>query len=78
MLNTHIFKKGLNILAFKNIYAMYKSKYRSVLSIQGPTHLGSENINQIYIYMAIIMFYQVVSIDYVNYLVLLSILIILR
>ena len=32
-LNTHIFKKnGCNILAFKNIYEMYKSKYHSILS----------------------------------------------
>ena len=33
MLNTHIFKKGCNNLALKNLYVMYKSKYHSVLSI---------------------------------------------
>ena len=42
-LNTHIFKKGGNILSFKNIYAMYKSKYLSN-TFQAYTHLSSENI----------------------------------
>ena len=31
--NTHIFKKVCNIPSLKNIYAMYKSKYLSVLRI---------------------------------------------
>ena len=67
-LNTHIFKKVCNILAFKNIYAMYIA-YTHVLSLytySAYTHLGSDNIGQMQIW-AIIMFYQVVSIDHVNY-----------
>ena len=31
--HTHISKKICNMLSFKNIYAMYKSKYHSVLRI---------------------------------------------
>ena len=47
ILSTYIFTDGCNNIEFKNIYAMYKSKSHSVLSIGLYTHLGLENISQI-------------------------------